>query len=238
MNSLTKVYQVLIAFGIYMNLFYVIAQLDLPPITSKKNMPINNIVLAKAKVLPNSYAVKIIENNDEGNDSDEDKSDLEPNNRGASTDFDRDRNLRYGPPYTEENNRQFYQNNYNNNNYGDNLYNRSYGNDERYYANRNPYTNNNSDDEKYYANRNRYPNDDEKYYNERYPNRDQDYYKNNNEGNNNDKYYANRNIPRDPNYRNEYDRGRYGDKYNPQVKSISFSGYSLIRNNEFVFVFA
>lgn len=202
-------------------------QLDLPPINSKKNALGAN-VNGKPKVLPNSYTVKIIgseeEDDDKNDEHDGNGNDVELNGRGDSSAYDRDRSLRYGPPYTDDTNRQFDRNNYNNNNYnnyhGNNYYNRSTNDD---YAYRQRYNNyDNDDNDRYYANRNRHSEDDEKYYAQR----DRDRYNNPNNYYNNgdgiiggggggdDKYYANRNLPRDrPYYRNENDRNRYGNGY-------------------------
>lgn len=220
---------VLHSFQLVLHLTVATAQLDLPPIAPRKSvLPHGNVAAAKAKVLPNSYAVRIIGSEEA---DDEDRSDIEPNGNSDSTDFDRDRSLRYGPPYTNENSRQSNRNgnanddNILNHHFADNLYNRSYSvysNDRRYYGNQNPYTNGNGDDERYYANRNRYPNgDDEKYYAQR----DRDHRNDYNYNTDDDRYYANRDSPRDPYYRNENDRGRYGgqygdDRYNPQVGKL------------------
>lgn len=201
-------------------------QLDLPPINHKKNT-LNANVVGKPKVLPNSYTVKILgseEDDDEKSDERRSKgNDVEPNERGDSTDYDRDRSLRYGPPYIDDTNRPPFHrnniNNYNNNNYygGDNYYNRSY-NDDYAYRQRQNY---NSDDERYYANRVQNNGDDDKYYSQRDRDRynNPNYYYNNGDGGGGggeEKYYADRNLPRDPPYyRNENDRNRYNNGYSP-----------------------
>lgn len=207
-------------------------QLDLPPINAKKNALSANIN-GKPKVLPNSYTVKIIgsEEDDEKDDEhDGNDNDLEPNGRGDSTDFDRDRSLRYGPPYTDDTNRQFYRNNHNRNNnnnnnnynnyYGDNYYNRSTNDDYVYRQRYNTY-NNDGNNQRYYANRYRNNEDDRNYYAQRDRDRLNDpnnYYNYNSGGgiggDGDGKYYADRNLPRDPPYyRNENDRYRYGNGY-------------------------
>lgn len=210
MNRLAEVFSVWIVSEICLRSVSASAQLDLPPISPHQSVVGENVGRAKARVLPNSYAVKIL-GSEEETSGDEDRSDAEPDGRGDSTDFDRDRNLRYGPPYTDENNRQFYRGNYNND--GDNFYNRSYGgyrDDGRYSADRSPNTNPGDGDDRYYANRNRYADGEEKYYDQR----GRDGYRNNYGGSDDDKYYSDRNSPRDP---ADYDRGRYGGRYNPQV---------------------
>lgn len=214
---------------------YAEPQLDLPPINSKKNVFSGNVGNGNPKVLPNSYAVKIIgsEEDDEKSDEfDNHGNDVEPNGRADSTDYDRDRNLRYGPPYTDDTNRQFNRNNNNNYNnyYGDNYYNRS-NNDE--YAYRQRY-NQNSDDDRYYVNRNRNNEDDEKYYAQRdrerfnNPNYNSN---NNNKGDGEDRYYADRNLPRDhPYYRSENDRNRYGSGY-PYANNQNGDGRPYYQND-------
>lgn len=226
-------------------------QLDLPPINSKKNA-LSAIVKGKPKVLPNSYAVKILGNEEDDDDDDDDKNDehdgngndVEPNGRGVSSDYDRDRSLRYGPPYTDDTNRQFYRNNQNNNNnynnyYGDNYYNRSSYDD---YANRQRYSNHNGGDgDRYYANRNRNNGEDDRYYAQRgrdgYNNNPDNYYNNGGVGGGgdvaggDDKFYADRNLPRDPPfYRNENDRNRYGNGY-PYTNNPNGDGRPYYQND-------
>lgn len=218
-------------------------QLDLPPINSKKNT-LNANVNGKPKVLPNSYAVKIIgseEDDDDTNDEhDGNGNDVEPNGRGISSDYDRDRSLRYGPPYIDDTNRQFYRpnnNNNNNNNYYDgNYYNRSTNND---YAYRQRYSYNN-DDDRYYTNRNRNNEDDDKYYaqrdRDRFNNPNHHYY-NKGDGRGDDgQYYADRNVPHDPHYhQHEYDRNRYGGNGYPYTNNQNGYGHRPYdQNNNFV----
>lgn len=207
----------------------VCAQLDLPPIEPKsKNVAsVVSSVNGKPRVVPNSYAVKII-GSDEVSDE-EDKSEVIGDGRSASTDYDRDRSLRYGPPYIDENNRQFQRNNYENYYNG----NRSgYDDERRYYQNR--YPNNYRDDDRYYANRNRPTNngDDDKYYapqdRQRYGNPG---------GYNDDKYYADRNPQQNPYYQTEYERNRYGER--PNYPQVSFDQMMCTRPvTDFRFHFA
>lgn len=230
-------------------------QLDLPPINPKKNALSNvNVVSGKPKVLPNSYSVKII-GNDEDDDDDDVKSDehngngndVEPSRRGVSSEYDRDRSLRYGPPYIDDTNRQFYgNNNNNNNNYnnynGDNYANRS-ANDEYAYRQRyNNNNNNNGDEDRYYANRNRNNEDDDRYYAQRGRDRfnnPNNYYNNGGDGGGrgggvggvDEKYYADRNLARDPPYyRNENDGNRYGSRY-PYTNNQNGDGRPYYQND-------
>lgn len=219
-------------------------QLDLPPIKARTNQLNGNNADGRSNIRPNSYAVKII-----GNDEDEDRNDERDSNRNDvvlnghsdSTEYDRDRSLRYGPPYTDGGIRQFQGNrnsnsNKNNNNgddvvehhNGDNYPNRSSSNDDYVYRQRYNYNNQNNqndNDDRYYANRNRYAEDDDKYYAQRDRERDRfnnpNYYHNGVVGGgggggigggDDDKYYADRNPPY---YRNEqeFNRNRYGNGY-------------------------
>lgn len=227
------------------------AQLDLPSINAKKSaLSSANVVSGKPKVLPNSYSVKIIGNEEDGDDdvrSDEhdgNGNDVEPSGRGVSSEYDRDRSLRYGPPYTDDTNRQFHRNNNNNNYnnyYGDNYYNRS-GNDDYAYRQRYNNNNNNGDEDRYYANRNRNNEDDDRFYaqrgRDRFNNPDNNY---NNGGDGgvrgggiggvDDKYYADRNVPRDPPYyRNENNGNRYGSRY-PYTNNQNGDGRPYYQND-------
>lgn len=118
-------------------------QLDLPPVN------INN--KAKPEIYHNSYTVKI-----------ENEDDEEPSRKQSdATNYDRDRSMRYGPPYYNEDNDRYYTNR-----------NRSY------YSHDSQSINN--DDDKYYANRN--PSRDPEY--------DNGYNYNNNNYNNNNYNYG------------------------------------------------
>lgn len=111
-------------------------QLDLPPI--------NINTKAKPEIYHNSYTVKIDTSDDKNADSRGGHSDGGGSDRGANkdlnklgdaSDYDRDRSLRYGPPYYDNTDR-FYSGHNNNRSYFSNDSQRINDDNDKYYANR------------------------------------------------------------------------------------------------------
>lgn len=113
-EMLPKVYVLFVVLNIKLIISEPVPQLDLPPL--------NVVITAKPEITLNSYT--------ENKESDR--------SEGVSSDYDRDRSQRFGPPYTDDFNR--FQNR-----------STSYGFEDINYNRRKPFR----DDDKYYANRNR-----------------------------------------------------------------------------------
>lgn len=163
-----------------------VPQLDLPPIVPGAG----DIADDKAKVLPNSYTL----NNDRDDDDDD-----EGTSRGLSSDYDRDRSERFGPPYSLDNIERAPPSNLN---------------DDRLYNDRNNGYN--------YGAPQQRPDDDDKYHKTPIIDGNIDFDRNRyNDGNNrnpNDEFNRNPNDGYNPNQNNGYNRNPndgYNQGFNP-----------------------
>lgn len=125
-----------------------------PPIYEREN--VDSPPASPLRISTNGHSDKTLATGD-GGSSRENNIDANVEFNGDASNYDRDRSVRYGPPYSDDNDRYYY-NNYNGNGNGYNANPHDYN---RYGFNRTNY--------RYHTNDEDGPDDDEKYYAQKSP---------------------------------------------------------------------